>query len=132
MKFQRDILEKVYPVGSYYWSQNNTNPQQLFGGKWESIQGRFLFAADANHTVGSIGGEERHKLTIDEMPRHSHGTEEYAKTNHGSWSHESRGDKKTLDFRDDSRGSGTYETGGSSSHNNMPPYLCAFCWRRIS
>lgn len=26
----------------------------------------------------------------------------------------------------------TATTGGSSAHNNMPPYIVAYCWRRIS
>ena len=32
-------------------------------------------------------------------------------------------------LRDDSN---TADTGGSSAHNNMPPYIVAYCWRRIS
>lgn len=31
------ILDKVYPIGSIYISNNSTNPSNLFGGKWEQI-----------------------------------------------------------------------------------------------
>ena len=72
MEFQKDLLEKVYPVGSYYWSQSKTSPEELFGGKWKSIDGKFIFSSDANHPVDSTGGEEKHCLTIDEMPSHYH------------------------------------------------------------
>ena len=126
------ILLKVYPVGSYYWSHNKTSPQELFGGRWESIQGKFIFAIDANHTVGVTGGEEKHTLTINEMPNHSYGREAFARTNHRSWSHNSSGSNRTLDYRDDNPYSGTYSAGGGKAHNYMPPYLCAYWWKRIS
>ena len=125
------ILLKVYPVGSYYWSNESKNPSELFGGRWEEIHGRFLFATASGYSNGQIGGEEKHRLTIDEMPAHSHGTETFARTHHGSWNINNSGDKRTLDYRDDTPYSGTRSTGGGNYHNNMPPYLCAYCWKRI-
>ena len=59
----------MYPIGSYYWSEKNTSPSDIFGGSWTKIRGRFLFASDSNHDVGDTGGEETHTLTINEMPR---------------------------------------------------------------
>ena len=72
-EFKKDLLEKVYPVGAYYWSQDNTSPENIFGGKWEKICGRIIFASDYNHRVGDTGGEEKQSLSIDEIPNHSHG-----------------------------------------------------------
>lgn len=66
------LIDSIYPVGSIYMSVNSTNPQTLFGGTWQRIQGRFLFAADSKHAAGSTGGEETHQLTVDEMPSHTH------------------------------------------------------------
>ena len=129
-EFQKRILLKVYPIGSYYWSNNSTNPGELFGGQWTEINGRFLFATKSGYSCGQTGGEEKHTLTINEMPSHSHSTVDWARTNHGSWSHNSSGSNRTLDYRDDTPYSGTYSTGGGAAHNNMPPYLCAYCWRR--
>ena len=63
--FKRDLLEKVYPIGSYYWSSNNKSPSEIFGGSWTKINGRFLFASDSNHYVGETGGEERFTLKLD-------------------------------------------------------------------
>ena len=130
-EFQKRILLKVYPVGSYYWSNDSRNPKDLFGGKWTQINGVFLFATKSGYSCGQTGGEEKHKLTIDEMPSHSHSTVDWARTIHGRWSLNPGGDKKTLDYRDDTPYSGTNSTGGNCAHNNMPPYLCAYCWRRI-
>ena len=130
-EFQQRILLKVYPVGSYYWSNDSRNPRDLFGGRWTEINGRFLFATKSGYSCGQTGGEETHILTVDEMPSHSHSTVDWARTIHGTWSHNNTGSQKTLDYRDDTPYSGTNSTGGDGAHNNMPPYLCAYCWRRI-
>ena len=136
-EFKKDLLEKVYPIGSYYWSEKNTSPSDIFGGSWTKIRGRFLFASDSNHDVGSTGGSERHTLTIDEMPRHSH---EYEKFRHETTTLFDIPDgvcyvypANHKEHKDDNKFSDTYSTksvGGGSSHNNMPPFLTANCWKR--
>ena len=50
-EFKKNLLEKVYPIGSYYWSDRNISPENIFGGKWEKINGRFLFASDCDHSL---------------------------------------------------------------------------------
>jgi len=67
-QFQNDLLEKVYPNGSYYWSEKKDSPEEIFGGEWIKIKGRFLFSSDSNHDVGKTGGEEYHTLSINEIP----------------------------------------------------------------
>ena len=58
-----NIIELVYPVGSFYLSINDVNPQILFGfGSWQRIEGKFLFGADTAHALGTTGGEETHTL----------------------------------------------------------------------
>lgn len=53
-----DICNFIYPVGSYYISNTNTKtPAQLFGGTWEEVTGKFLYA---NHGSGT-GGTTRHR-----------------------------------------------------------------------
>ena len=130
IEFQKDLLEKVYPVGSYYWSQKNTSPDELFGGKWQTISGRFLFSTDSNHSVDSTGGEEKHTLTINEMPSHNHG---YQRFYYDSWIRLSNTGGVYVPYRNNSSFliSDTSDyTGGSQAHNNMPPYITAYCWRR--
>ena len=131
IEFQKDLLEKVHPVGSYYWSQKNISPEELFGGKWESIYGKFIFSTDSNHSVDSTGGEEKHQLTIDEMPSHNHG---YGRFNYYSYlySNLNSGSYK-YPYRDDynfNTSASTDYTGRTQAHNNMPPYITAYCWRR--
>ena len=132
--FKRDLLEKVYPIGSYYWSSNNKSPSEIFGGSWTKINGRFLFASDSNHYVGETGGEERVTLKINEIPSHSH--------NYDRFYHDNK--RLAADFRTTEneyfpvvyndhnfyRSNSTTSTGGGCSHNNMPPFLTANCWKR--
>ena len=66
------LLNLVYPVGSLYWSSNNTDPSTLFGGTWQQIKDMFVLAAGDSYTNGATGGEKTHTLTIDEMPSHDH------------------------------------------------------------
>lgn len=46
----------AWPVGSLYMSLGSTSPQELFGGVWEKVEGRFLLCADSSHEAGSTGG----------------------------------------------------------------------------
>lgn len=66
------IANIVYPIGSIYISVNEISPQQLFGGEWEKIEGRFLLGSDNSYSLGRTGGKADHTLNIDEMPSHTH------------------------------------------------------------
>lgn len=61
-----------WPVGSIYTSTKSTDPHKLFGGTWEPIQDTFLWCAGPEHAAGTTGGEETHKLTVEEFPQHTH------------------------------------------------------------
>lgn len=76
------MLEKVYPIGSYYWSDRNISPENIFGGKWEKINGRFLFASDYNHSLGTTGGQEIVTLSLNEIPRHEHQYDKFVWANY--------------------------------------------------
>ena len=69
-----DVLQRVFPVGSFYTSYNiNTNPAQLLGfGTWTEVQGRFLLSASSAYPAGSTGGAASHAITVAELPSHSH------------------------------------------------------------
>ena len=132
--FKKELLEKVYPIGSYYWSSSNISPSNIFGGSWTKINGRFLFASDNSHYVGETGGQERVTLTINEIPSHSHHYERFQF--HYNW-YLKQEDVSTMGFPSKNRdedwtfSATTSLTGGGASHNNMPPYLTANCWKRI-
>ena len=122
-----DLANKLYPVGSIYMSVNATNPAELFGGTWERLKDQFLLAAGDTYPAGSTGGEAQHTLTVDEMPSHSHTTGiSYSEV--GSYV---TGDQSAVvHFANDARP--TANTGGNQPHNNMPPYLAVYMWKRIA
>ncbi len=125
-------LNDVYPVGSIYMSISATNPSTLFGGTWEQIQDKFLLACGTTYKAGATGGEATHTLTVNEIPAHSH---------RGSAGNFMSTSDKASPGTAQNFNSGSYKryamsytanTGGSKAHNNMPPYLAIYVWKRIA
>lgn len=122
----RNRIEAFYPVGSIYISTNSTSPATLLGGTWTRIEDCFLLAAGSKYAAGMTGGEAEHKLTIDEMPKHSHKakTIECAAGEGTSFS----GLAPTGTATDGL----IAVSGGDTAHNNMPPYLAVYVWKRTA
>lgn len=55
------LADIIYPVGSIYFSANNTNPSTYYGGTWVQIKNRFLFAT--NDTSGAKGKDAVSTIT---------------------------------------------------------------------
>lgn len=128
------VLDNVYPVGSIYMNVNSTNPGTLFGGTWEQIQGRFLLGMSSSYPAGSQGGEAEHTLTEAELP--SIAPKLCVGTNNNEWlgyinTNASKSDSlPTIGYRDGT--ALTVPFGGSRPHNNMPPYLSVYIWKRTA
>lgn len=148
----KTLLDMVYPVGSIYLSVSGTDPQTLFGGTWARLEDVFLLAAGAKHPAGSTGGEEAHTLTVGEMPSHGNHLmqgrmyEELAEnaSNDSSYRSNTSYLPKTAfvstgninrGWKDWNGGemypAGTLK-GGGNPHNNMPPYLAVYTWKRTA
>lgn len=67
-----NALNIFYPIGAIYQSTSATSPASIIGGTWSAIQNRFLVGAGGSYAVNSTGGEASHKLTVNEMPSHTH------------------------------------------------------------
>ena len=125
------LFNLIYPVGAIYISVNSTSPHNLFGGTWEQIQGQFLLASSSVYTAGSTGGEATHTLTVNEMPAHHHAIGYRYNTNvasgsTGNWVV----DPGTI--QNYNNGTCIQDTGGGAAHNNMPPYLAVYMWKRTA
>lgn len=89
-----NIIDLIRPIGSLYWSENNTNPSTIYPGTtWVQITDKFIVAAGSTYQAGSSYGAAshthtsaahthtvnghthstgNHTLTVAEMPSHMH------------------------------------------------------------
>lgn len=137
----RNVLDRIQPVGSLYFSTDNTSPAKLFGGSWEAYaSGRTLVGVDdtdADFALGKGGGSKTHN--------HKAGNELIAGINVGS-------DNLYLSMRNSVN---VIETnaqwigghGGNTSNightrgvrmfghtdesSSIQPYIAVYIWRRI-
>lgn len=138
----KSIVDLIYPVGSIYMSVNSTSPATLFGGTWEQLQDRFLLSAGNTYTAGSTGGSADVTLNLNQIPSHAH--MEYLNCTYGggnktissqfiiedmqyvSWTSAERTGMNT------GYAGNTGTAGGSQPHDNMPPYLAVYMWKRTA
>lgn len=132
-----EILNKTYPIGAIYLSTNNINPSLSFGGYWEQIKDTFLLGAGDTYTNGSTGGEASHTLTESEIPSHRHQEHQWnlivsAGGNSGVYNSISGNTHTTRREDRDSSSRWVANTGGGAAHNNMPPYLAVYTWKKMA
>ena len=132
----KSLLDMVYPVGSIYLSVSGTDPQTLFGGTWARLEDVFLLAAGAKHAAGSTGGEESHILTEPEIAPHKHamayGPESSASSTGFPYGIAAGSATNSAGGRGYASNLGTFSAGGGQPHNNMPPYLAVYTWKRTA
>ena len=154
------ILDFIYPVGSYYFSNSGSNisesdntPANYFGGSWVNITGRFLYCNNGNDTGGS------NDMII---PYHNHGLSGGITKDGSSHAHSLSGD---IRLRDNSQSASyqngtqwynerftskvTVSNGGAHTHThnfsidyagssgntinaNMPAYRSCWAWYRTA
>lgn len=131
----------IYPIGSIYMSVSNVSPKALFGGDWVQIKDKFLLSAGDTYAAGTSGGEAIHTLTINEMPSHNHSLESisgYDDLNfiNGDGQFHIQNSDTTVGWGDAKNAQYYYgltgSSGGSQAHNNMPPYLTVYIWKRVA
>jgi hypothetical protein len=123
-----NLLNVVYPIGSVYTNySDSTNPGTLLGiGTWIAIAGRVVVGLDAGQTefdtAGETGGAKTVTLDATMIPAHVH---TYLIGNDleggvGGYGAEGMGTVSQ----------NTGSVGGGLAHENMPPYVTCYVWRR--
>lgn len=127
--YSASILDLIYPIGAIAIGAKPSI------GTWQRIQGRFLWASDTAHPAGATGGEETHKLTVNEIPSHNHNFN----AGYAVWGPSSTGNGFANvggNWTGSDTAGGNYahtaNAGGGQAHNNMPPYLSVDMWRRTA
>ena len=143
LQISQNIVDLIYPIGAIYMSMSNVEPSTLFGGTWQRLTDTFLFAtsgiADTGTTAPSGQGEITHTLTTDEMPSHNHesanggqalalGVTQNAETSMGFSGTNTSG----LWANTPKARSNIANKGGGAAHNNMPPYMKVYMWKRTA
>lgn len=130
--FKEINLELNYPIGKLYISEDDADPGTFLGGTWERVEDTFLLAAGTIYAAGTTGGDATHTLTVDEMPSHSHES-----LNGGGYGNHFAAGSSGVYVVSANKNITAYTpyttaTGGGAAHNNMPPYLAVYVWRRIA
>lgn len=127
-------LEGRFLIGAGTNTEINTN--QEYGN---------LGRGDPTFAGGETGGEYLHQLNATEMPEHNHDTNDYTlvvnknavhlKTNMGAKpliNEEYTNIVPNIKATKNEDGNRTGFTGGDGNHNNMPPYLAVYMWKRTA
>ena len=123
------------PIGSIIMGTGNNFATQaavqaIYNGTWEQIKDVFLLAAGDTYVAGTTGGEATHTLTVDEMPKHSHNLPVDKQYGEATTTEKDRINLSSgIAYNN---GYASNDTGSNQPHNNMPPYLTVYMWRRIA
>ena len=130
-------MQSAYPVGSVYINAvDDTNPATLMGfGTWAQFAvGQMLEGCVAGQ-AGQTGGEVSHTLTAGEMPSHTHSYNDIYYAEFGG----TIALPANIGSRSTDNDNGGYQmarttdaTGSGAAHNNMPPFITVYMWRRVS
>lgn len=138
-------LQKVFPVGSIYTSVTDSrNPADILGfGTWEALPAGYGLVAQGTataedgstltFTAGEKSGEFKHQLTVGELPIKQKYTALCAWS--PNWSADSWGvvcglrSGKPIEKSDKQP---TAPLGDGEYHNNIPPYVACYLWKRVS
>lgn len=144
-ELKASFIDSIYPVGSVYISLSQTSPKTLFGGTWEQIKDVFLLSAGDTYSAGSTGGEAKVSLTANQLP-HIHGNLTIGSGSNPVIS-DLRGGSGVFSVSGEGvvNGSKTatssaykgynvanLDFGNNEAHNNMPPYLAVYMWKRTA
>lgn len=138
---KREALLAANPVGKLWASDDPTSPASIVGGTWEQIKDRFILAAGDTYAAGSTGGEAAHKLVYSELPLRTTVNAQnivgkavgisgvlstYSNVPENSFVFTTLYDGTQIELNSE------IFSGYDTPHNNMPPYIAMYVWKRIA
>ena len=151
------IKSMIYPVGSIYMSVTDSTVSAVesrFGGTWESFgAGKMLMGVNTSetefNTVLKTGGTKTETLNISKMPKHRHtiirqqwfgvdSVNSSVTSSIFSWkAGAGTGGSTSYSYKSDPSNLGAdandmLTTGGGGAHNNLPPYITVYMYKRTS
>ena len=150
-----------FPVNSLYLSLGSENPSTLWlGTTWQKQEGRFLLGSSSSYSLGTTGGASTIKLTVDNLPSHTHSATTAAHTHtqpahihtyeryrildgdvvvtgYNSGNNGRRATINTSSAGGETTGSASPvtsigSTGNGTAFSILPPYLVVNIWKRLS
>ena len=139
-----EVLLAAHPVGSYYISDNATDPGTLFGGTWKMMDPGLTLISQGKGTdkfgsfefvAGQTYGERMHQLTVDELAAHRHdsilddtlATDDDTRPYADAWYQATHWTNHYRPINNNVNGAG-----GDKPHNNIPPSRVVYIWVRVS
>lgn len=127
------LFAEAFPINKVEVFFDAKDHSNFLGFQWEMIsQGKMPIGLNVNdldfNSIGKIGGEKTHTLTVNEIPEHRH--EQYGTTANGGSSYQSPIIANAYSAH--ATGAYTANVGGGQAHNNMPPYIVMAFWRRVA
>lgn len=107
-----------YNGNGYYYRIKSWNGYTI-----PDLTDRFIVQAGGEYSLGKTGGEKTHKLTVSEMPSHSHEVTAYVS---GSNGYDKFGIISDRDVTTPKTYTPLSETGGNIAHENRPPFFALY------
>ena len=130
-----DNIPSSYPVGSVFLTVTNYADSAavvaaIGGTTWVRFgEGRMMVGYSTTDsdfgTVQGTGGSKTHTLTTDEIPSHTHDITFNAQG-------DGFGGTPAMSIVSGGSSRATESTGGGQAHNNLPPYIVTYMWKRTA
>lgn len=131
-----ELYNAIFPIGQIVIKGDNEDYSNWLGFTWErTAVGKVLVGIDSTdtdfNTIGKTSGEKSVKLTVAQMPKHTHNLKTGARTN--AWTEPNYAISYQYQAASPANSSEGIEiAGGNQPHNNLQPYQVVAYWKRIS
>ena len=116
-------------------SMNETDPKDLFGGTWERIKDRFIYANGDSTASGATGGSSVHNHGLGSAfvaMNIGDGGIQYQEKQVGAWGTNAAINTSGSYNNYQTKSWGIALGGATDNGNNIPPYITAYIWKRIA